>query len=98
MLMMGKIRFLSDYRGVLTDETFYHAGDVAELQAAAALVEAGRAEYIPNISQDEPDEVVLKVDIEDMPVGELKRMARIAGVEGYRKMKKAELVESLSHD
>lgn len=40
------VRFLQDYRGWLTEERFFVAGQEAEFPAeqAAALVEAGRAE------------------------------------------------------
>jgi hypothetical protein len=50
---MAKIRFLADYRGVLTQERFYQAGAVVEDDSlnAPALVAAGRAEYV----QDEPE-------------------------------------------
>lgn len=45
---MTEVKFIQDYRGVLTDETFYKAGTVAQLpeQKAIALVAAGRAEYV----------------------------------------------------
>ena len=96
---MSKIRFLVDYRGVLTDEAYFTAGTVIDTNQATALVNEGRAEYIPTISQDISQvEPVLAVDIEDLPVGELKKMARLAGVRGYRKMKKAQLVDELRTD
>ncbi len=46
-----KIHLYADYRGVLTGEVFYAAGehDLAE-GTAVALVAAGRAEYV-----DEPE-------------------------------------------
>lgn len=43
---MARVRFLVDYRGVLTSERFYQAGAVVELDNAPALVAAGRAEYV----------------------------------------------------
>lgn len=39
-----RIRFTRGYRGRLTDETFYEAGEVAALEAGAAIVEEGAAE------------------------------------------------------
>jgi hypothetical protein len=39
-----RVRFLSDYRGKLTGEQFYQAGDEADLETGPALVAAGRAE------------------------------------------------------
>jgi hypothetical protein len=51
---MALIRFLVDYRGVLTDELFYEAGAVVDLPQAPALVEAGRAEYVEVEPEPEP--------------------------------------------
>jgi len=45
------VRFLQDYRGKLSDEVFYRAGDEADLSSAKALVDAGRAEFV-----EAPDE------------------------------------------
>lgn len=55
-----RIKFLTDYRGVLTGEEFYRAGTVADLHAdiARALVDAGRASSLPaparRPAQDKP--------------------------------------------
>jgi hypothetical protein len=38
-----KVRFLVDYRGVLTQEQFFPAGTVADVPSAGALIEQGRA-------------------------------------------------------
>lgn len=45
---MKKVRFIVDYRGVLTGEIFYEAGRVAEFEdgRAARLVKDGRARYV----------------------------------------------------
>lgn len=45
---MIKIKFVADYRGVLTRELFYGAGDIVEFDNhdAEVLVAAGRAEYL----------------------------------------------------
>lgn len=40
------IRFLQDYRGVLTDEEFYAFGTEADLPNGSDLVSAGRAEAV----------------------------------------------------
>lgn len=99
---MRSIRFLTDYRGVLTDEKYYQVGSVVfvDIDNAAHLVAEGRAEYIPNISQgiSQPKPGVPDVDIEGLNVGQLKKMARLAGISGYRKMKKAQLVDELRTD
>lgn len=48
-----KIKLLADYRGVLTAERFYTAGEHDfDENTAAALVAAGRAEYV---EQPEPE-------------------------------------------
>ena len=67
---MVEVKFLADYRGVLTGELFFKAGDVVEfdVHAAEKLVEAGRAEHLPEKSKPkievtpepepvEPDEI-----------------------------------------
>lgn len=38
-----KVRFLQDYRGVLTEEVFYREGDEAVLEYGSDLVDQGRA-------------------------------------------------------
>jgi len=45
---METVRFLADYRGVLTGEIFYQVGDVAEFdeQTAEALIRDGRAQDV----------------------------------------------------
>lgn len=45
---MKEVRFLQDYRGVLTDEAFFTSGSVASFndKTAKALAIAGRAEII----------------------------------------------------
>ena len=42
---MIQVKFLTDYRGVLTNERFYEAGEVAEFEdkAASQLVKENRA-------------------------------------------------------
>lgn len=49
-----RINLLNDYRGVLTGEQFYTAGEHdLEEGTASALVAAGRAEYI-DVPEPEP--------------------------------------------
>lgn len=69
---MTEITFIQDYRGVLTDETYYLSGTVAQLPdgQAVALVEAGRAEYV-----DKPEQT----DYESMTVVELRAALKEAG-------------------
>jgi hypothetical protein len=51
-----KIKLYADYRGVLTNERFYPAGELDVDDAIAGqLVEAGRAEYI-NPPAPEPEQ------------------------------------------
>lgn len=51
---MKKVRFLQDFRGLITDETFYRAGEEVELsdQAAAEAITNGWAE---DASEESPD-------------------------------------------
>jgi len=45
---MKSIRFLQDYRGVLTDEKFYRRGAIESVtnEKGNALIDAGRAELV----------------------------------------------------
>ena len=45
---MIKVKFLVDYRGVLTNERFYEAGDVAEFEdkQASQLIKDNRAALV----------------------------------------------------
>jgi hypothetical protein len=46
---MTKVKFLMDYRGALTEELYYQAGAVVEIEndeAAAQLVKQKRAELV----------------------------------------------------
>lgn len=65
---MSKIRFLVDYRGVLTGENYYQAGDVVEHHNAAALVAEGRAEYVKAEKPAPEPEPVEKPEPEPEPV------------------------------
>lgn len=50
-----KVRFLQDYRGVLTGERFYRKGDVVDVADADGLVAAGRAELVePGPAPEKP--------------------------------------------
>jgi len=42
-----RIRFLRDYRGKLSNEVFYEAGEEVDLPAGQKLVDARRAEPVP---------------------------------------------------
>ena len=56
--MTTLIRFLSDYRGVLTKEAYYRIGETAELPdvAAAALIGRGLAEKVEPVEPEpQPD-------------------------------------------
>lgn len=77
------IIFTVDYRGVLTNEVYYKAGTVTAHESAAALVSAGRAEYINQSSQPVIDE--------------LRQRAKDVGIKGYARMKKETLIERLAN-
>lgn len=72
-----QVRFLVDYRGVLTNELYYRAGDILDVTAdqAARLVGAGRAEYIADISPTGP--------WDKMTLDQLRDVAKEAGVDHY---------------
>jgi len=53
-----KLKFLVDYRGILTREWYYEAGDVVEVSGdiqGQALVNAGRAEFVEEEVEPTPD-------------------------------------------
>ena len=56
---MIKVRFLTDYRGVLTREVFYTAGEVVEFDDVMAedLLVAGRVERVVTEPTPEPEVV-----------------------------------------
>lgn len=74
---MKRVRFLADYRGVLTSERFYHAGDILDTtqEVAGPLIAAGRVEYIADISPTG--------DLGNMTLAELREVAQGAGVDHY---------------
>ncbi len=94
---MGKVRFLTDYRGVLTKEQFYRAGEEVALIEAAALIADGRAEFVdpeplPVPANHKP---VKAVALGSLNVQQLKGMAKAAGVKGYSRMARAKLIKKL---
>lgn len=99
--MNVQIRFLVDYRGHLTNERYFTTGTVAPFPyaVASALVEDGRAEYIdlpadgagPTVTPDPAPSVPLV----SLTVSELRERAKAAGVDGFTKMKKAQLIAAL---
>ena len=86
-----EIRFRRDYRGVLTDETFYEAGTVVALplEAADAIVGEGAAEFT---------DLTLAVDFEGLPLETLREMAKEEGVPNYWLMKEERLIAELRDD
>ena len=78
---MLEITFIQDYRGVLTDESFYTSGTVAQLPEgqALALVDAGRAKLVD-----------IAMDYESMTVAELRAALKSQGLSTAGK--KAELI------
>ena len=80
-----KVRFLVDYRGILTGEKYYLAGRVVEDSEcqAAELVAEGRAEFFDHGSV-----------YEEMTIKQLRRMARDKGIK-YGGLKKAGLIQAI---
>ncbi len=97
---MGKVRFLTDYRGVLTSEKFYEAGAVVKLAKASVLVNDGRAEFVdpdplPVPANHKP---VKAVALGSLNVQQLKSRAKAAGVKGYSRMARAKLIKKLKEN
>ena len=84
---MATIKFLTDYRGVLSKEEFFRAGAVVDVDYATALVNAGRAEYV----NPEPGEA----DLLALNDQQLKDMAKTAGIKNYWSMSRATLLLKL---
>jgi hypothetical protein len=83
---------------------FFTVGTVARFSTAvaAALVEDGRAEYATNEMPRQPEPTVTvspaavpAVSLGGLTVAELKKKAKAAGVDGYARMKKAQLIAAL---
>ena len=94
---MKAIKFLTDYRGVLTNEQFYKAGAVVELAQASALVNDGRAEFVdldPLPIPVKPESVSAPA-LDELNVKALKDMAKAAGIKGYSRMKRETLLKHL---
>ncbi len=97
---MKAIKFLTDYRGVLTNEQFYKAGAVVELAQASALVNDGRAEFVdpgplPIPANHKP---VKAIALGGLNVQQLKGMAKAAGIKGYSRMKRSTLIKKLEEN
>jgi hypothetical protein len=82
-----RIKFITDYRGVLTGERYYQAGEMGDFEspAAARLVNAGRAEY----AEDQP------TNLELLPLADLRKVAKSEGIKGYSRMKRETLIKRL---
>ena len=54
-----KVRFLADYRGILTGEEYFLSGAVVDLERGEELVQAGRATPVEDFAKkDEPKQPV----------------------------------------
>ena len=99
---MTQIRFLVNYRGVLTHERYYQAGDVAELDNATALVDEGRAEFFDHGSVIESKPIIIhnRLGLEELTRKQLRALAKEAGLSRYGQLNKAALIAQLrdNHD
>ena len=77
------IEFTVDYRGVLTNEQWYQAGQQYNGPNQARLVAAHRAKWLA------PAPLTLE---------ELRNKAKEAGIKGYARMKRATLLKKLGLD
>lgn len=85
-----RIRFLVDYRGVLTDERYYKAGSIVDLPKSAALVAEGRAEFM---TPAPPAPLGDKVDLSTLDYRELQALAKEFEINAGQK--KAALIAEL---
>jgi hypothetical protein len=94
MSEQAKVRFLVDYRGVLSKERYFKAGIEVALDhlMAKALVEAGRAEFVKDGG------MVKAADLEKLDLDTLREMAKEAGVASHWLMKKETLIDHLRDD
>ena len=88
------IRFLQDYRGVLTDEKFYRKGDIADLPNGQKLVDAGRAVMTVNDYLVENHDLIF----DDFDDDELKKLAKARGIRGYARMKRKTLIKRINEN
>jgi len=89
---MSKVKFLVDYRGVLTNEEYYLAGEVANLEngAAARLVDDGRAVHV-----EMPEFTESPAELEKLSRAQLRQMAKVAKIKGYSRMNRETLLDLL---
>ena len=82
---MSAIRFLVDYRGVLTKERYFLAGAVVEDSEihATELVAEGRAEFVDHGPV-----------LEELTIKELRRKAKDKGIK-YGGLRKAGLIQAI---
>ena len=92
--MRKTIRFLVDYRGVLSDERYFKAGEEVTVGDVMAkkLVGAGRAEFVDD------GNMAKTVDLEALSLDQLRQMAKDAGIASHWLMKKETLIAALSDD
>jgi len=106
---MKKVRFLSDYQGVLSRELFFEAGQEAELQDIGAfeLAERGVVELLDELEPDEAwkleqeeavrvevfEPVPVALDLEELSVKDLQAIAKDLKLKRYSKLKKPSLIK-----
>jgi len=88
-----KITFLEEHCSVLSGNSFYEVGVKADLRRGQELIDAGIA-YAgwgkhPTNLQGESN------DLQDLPLDDLRNMAKERGIRGYWNMKEETLIERL---
>jgi len=86
---MPNIRFITDYRGVLSGEVYYQVGDIADLHRGAQLVADGRAVRV------EPDALPPEDDpeLDSLSLSALRKLAKADGVKGWSRMNRETLID-----
>ncbi len=85
---MIKVKFLQDYRGVLTNEQYYQADETAELDIESMndLIDRNIVERLSPPIQG----------IYMLSLDELRKLGKVQGIRGHGRMKRETLLKRLS--
>lgn len=92
-----RINLLQGYRGRLTNNVYYEAGEHdIDITLASYLIENGYAESIPT-QETKPVQIPVQIedDLQSMTVSELKAYANRNGIELDDNMRKAQILSAI---